>query len=156
MSLLSRCFAGTYEQMYQSLIGVLAKLPPATKVYCGHEYTIANLEFCLTQGTAAESLIKHMFASSFCYGGLVFYNSHFCIAILLHREMIMLPSAIWQLQTLTDLVSGSVWDQMVIIQQPGQSSSGQKSSENRAYQLCPQPLGYGTALLSAAHSLLYQ
>eukprot|EP00884_Botryococcus_braunii_P012145 jgi/Botrbrau1/20931/Bobra.0135s0061.3 len=51
-----RCFAGTYEQMYHSLMEVLAKLPPDTKVYCGHEYTVANLEFCLTQGMATKPL----------------------------------------------------------------------------------------------------
>jgi glyoxylase-like metal-dependent hydrolase (beta-lactamase superfamily II) len=40
--------------MYHSLVDVLSKLPPETKVYCGHEYTVANLEFCLTQGKQQE------------------------------------------------------------------------------------------------------
>jgi hydroxyacylglutathione hydrolase len=42
-----RVFEGTYEQMFQSL-KKLKSLPDDTKVYCGHEYTYKNLEFCLT------------------------------------------------------------------------------------------------------------
>ena len=42
-----RVFEGTYEQMFQSL-KKLKNLPDDTKVYCGHEYTYKNLEFCLT------------------------------------------------------------------------------------------------------------
>jgi len=41
-----RIFEGTYEQMFQSL-NKLKNLPGETKVYCGHEYTFKNLEFCL-------------------------------------------------------------------------------------------------------------
>jgi len=39
-----RLFEGTPEQMYSSL-GKLAELPPDTRVYCAHEYTLANLKF---------------------------------------------------------------------------------------------------------------
>src|SRR6478735_1474235 len=39
-----RIFEGTPEQMWTSL-SRLAALPPATRVYCGHEYTLANLRF---------------------------------------------------------------------------------------------------------------
>jgi hydroxyacylglutathione hydrolase len=39
-----RIFEGTREQMYHSL-QKLAQLPPETKLYCGHEYTLANLDF---------------------------------------------------------------------------------------------------------------
>ncbi|CAG8649370.1 25782_t:CDS:2 [Gigaspora margarita] len=38
-------FTGTADQMYNSLINVLGKLPEETKVYCGHEYTKGNLRF---------------------------------------------------------------------------------------------------------------
>ncbi|KAF7655591.1 hypothetical protein LDENG_00053940 [Lucifuga dentata] len=38
-------FEGTAEQMYKALIEVLGRLPPETRVYCGHEYTINNLKF---------------------------------------------------------------------------------------------------------------
>ena len=41
-----RVFEGTYEQMFNSL-NKLKSLPENTKVYCGHEYTYKNLEFCL-------------------------------------------------------------------------------------------------------------
>lgn len=39
-----RLFEGTPEQMIDSL-AVLTRLPGATQVYCGHEYTLKNLEF---------------------------------------------------------------------------------------------------------------
>ncbi len=39
-----RLFEGTAEQMYHSL-NKLAQLPDATEVYCGHEYTLANIRF---------------------------------------------------------------------------------------------------------------
>jgi len=41
-----RVFEGTYKQMFQSL-NKLKNLPGETKIYCGHEYTFKNLEFCL-------------------------------------------------------------------------------------------------------------
>ncbi|MGL6121527.1 MAG: hydroxyacylglutathione hydrolase, partial [Shewanella sp.] len=42
-----RLFEGTAAQMFDSL-AILAQLPPQTKVYCAHEYTLANLQFALT------------------------------------------------------------------------------------------------------------
>jgi hydroxyacylglutathione hydrolase len=42
-----RLFEGTAEQMYASL-KKLAALPDDTKVYCGHEYTLANIGFAKT------------------------------------------------------------------------------------------------------------
>lgn len=39
-----RLFEGTAQQMYQSL-QTLAALPPDTRVFCAHEYTVANLRF---------------------------------------------------------------------------------------------------------------
>lgn len=41
-----RLFEGTAEQMTASL-GKLARLPADTRVYCAHEYTLANLRFAL-------------------------------------------------------------------------------------------------------------
>jgi hydroxyacylglutathione hydrolase len=40
-----RLFEGTPEMMYAALCEKLAKLPDATHVYCGHEYTASNLRF---------------------------------------------------------------------------------------------------------------
>ncbi|XP_014667764.1 PREDICTED: hydroxyacylglutathione hydrolase, mitochondrial-like [Priapulus caudatus] len=38
-------FEGSPEQMHNALVGILSKLPPETKVFCGHEYTLSNLAF---------------------------------------------------------------------------------------------------------------
>lgn len=42
-----RLFEGTAEQMFSSLAKIAA-LDPATRVYCGHEYTAANVRFART------------------------------------------------------------------------------------------------------------
>ena len=42
-----RVIEGTAEMMWQSLLKLRA-LPPDTQVYCGHEYTAANVHFALT------------------------------------------------------------------------------------------------------------
>ena len=39
-----RVFEGTMNEMFESLLR-LAVLPPATRIFCGHEYTVANLRF---------------------------------------------------------------------------------------------------------------
>ena len=41
-----RVFEGTHEEMFNSL-NKMKDLPPETKIYCGHEYTSSNLNFCL-------------------------------------------------------------------------------------------------------------
>ena len=41
-----KIFEGTHEQMFSSL-NKFKNLPEDTKIYCGHEYTKKNLEFCL-------------------------------------------------------------------------------------------------------------
>ena len=41
-----RVFEGTHKEMFDSL-SKIRKLPPDTKIYCGHEYTKSNLNFCL-------------------------------------------------------------------------------------------------------------
>lgn len=38
-------YEGTADEMYKALLEVLGRLPPDTKVYCGHEYTVNNLKF---------------------------------------------------------------------------------------------------------------
>ena len=49
-----RIFEGTPTQMNASLHR-LAALPPETRVYCGHEYTAANLKFAATVDPANEA-----------------------------------------------------------------------------------------------------
>ena len=41
-----RIFEGSYKQMFDSL-NKIKGLPGDTKIYCGHEYTKNNLQFCL-------------------------------------------------------------------------------------------------------------
>jgi hydroxyacylglutathione hydrolase len=50
-----RLFEGTPAQMVDSLAR-LAALPDATQVYCGHEYTLANLRFACAVEPANASL----------------------------------------------------------------------------------------------------
>ena len=52
-----RVFEGTYKQMFQSL-NKLKNLPSETKVYCGHEYTFKNVEFCLKYNPNNDFLKK--------------------------------------------------------------------------------------------------
>lgn len=40
-----RFFEGDGAQMHQALNGVFGELPDDTRVFCGHEYTVANLRF---------------------------------------------------------------------------------------------------------------
>ena len=42
-----RVFEGTYPMMWDSLLKLRA-LPDDFKLYCGHEYTAANIKFALT------------------------------------------------------------------------------------------------------------
>jgi hydroxyacylglutathione hydrolase len=50
-----RLFEGTAEQMFTSL-SKLAALPDDTKVYCGHEYTLANIGFAKAVEPANRAL----------------------------------------------------------------------------------------------------
>lgn len=42
-----RVFEGTMDQMYRS-VSQFAKLPPETRLFCGHEYTKSNARFALS------------------------------------------------------------------------------------------------------------
>ena len=50
-----RVFEGTHSQMFDSLMK-LKKLPDNTKIYCGHEYTKKNSDFCLTHDANNKNL----------------------------------------------------------------------------------------------------
>jgi hydroxyacylglutathione hydrolase len=52
-----RVFEGTYPMMWQSL-KKLRTLPDDYRVYCGHEYTAANVKFCLGIDPNNEALKK--------------------------------------------------------------------------------------------------
>ena len=53
-----KLFEGTAEQMYDSL-RKLAKLPDATRVCCGHEYTLSNLKFAQAVEPGNEEVRQH-------------------------------------------------------------------------------------------------
>jgi hydroxyacylglutathione hydrolase len=57
-----RLFEGTPAMMHRSLCDVLAPLGAEVRVYCGHEYTIANLQFAQTveptNGDVTERLAR--------------------------------------------------------------------------------------------------
>jgi hydroxyacylglutathione hydrolase len=57
-----RLFEGTPAQMVDSL-SKLAALPVATRVYCGHEYTLANLRFAQAVDPANELLQQRCVAA---------------------------------------------------------------------------------------------
>ena len=52
-----RIFEGTYEQMFSSL-NKIKNLPKDTKIYCGHEYTEKNSEFCISLDSRNKKLIS--------------------------------------------------------------------------------------------------
>ncbi len=52
-----RVFEGTYEEMFNSL-NKIKNLPADTKIYCGHEYTKSNLNFCLAYDSENTYLKK--------------------------------------------------------------------------------------------------
>ncbi len=55
-----RLFEGDPEMMNTALNEKLAKLPDATAVYCGHEYTESNLKFALAVESGNEELQRKM------------------------------------------------------------------------------------------------
>lgn len=52
-----RVFEGTPEELFNS-IQKIKSLPAETNIYCGHEYTLNNAEFCLTIEPENEDIIK--------------------------------------------------------------------------------------------------
>ena len=52
-----RIFEGNHKQMLESL-NKIKKLPLDTKIYCGHEYTFKNAEFCIKYNKNNEDLKK--------------------------------------------------------------------------------------------------
>jgi hydroxyacylglutathione hydrolase len=54
-----RLFEGDAAQMYAALQR-LAALPDETRIYCGHEYTLANGRFALTVEPGNEALVRRV------------------------------------------------------------------------------------------------
>jgi hydroxyacylglutathione hydrolase len=55
-----RLFEGTPEMMFVALHEKLGKLPDATRVYCGHEYTESNLRFAAHVEPENESVRRRL------------------------------------------------------------------------------------------------
>ena len=55
-----RLFEGDPAMMHAALNEKLARLPDATRVYCGHEYTQSNLEFALTVEPGNQALSEKL------------------------------------------------------------------------------------------------
>ena len=53
-----RIFEGDHKQMLKSL-NKIKTLPPDTKIYCGHEYTYKNAEFCIKYDKENINLKKY-------------------------------------------------------------------------------------------------
>lgn len=54
-----RVFEGNMEQMWSG-VAKIAKLPPETVLYCGHEYTVANAEFAISVEPGNTALQKRL------------------------------------------------------------------------------------------------
>src|SRR5205085_547395 len=54
-----RLFEGSAEQMYANLQR-LAALPPETRVYCAHEYTLSNARFAVTVEPDNQALARRL------------------------------------------------------------------------------------------------
>jgi len=54
-----RIFEGDHKQMLSSL-NKIKKLPKNTKIYCGHEYTQKNAEFCIKYDNENSSLANQL------------------------------------------------------------------------------------------------
>jgi len=54
-----RLFEGTAEQMHASL-QTLAALPPDTRIYCAHEYTLANARFAAHADPANSAIAERL------------------------------------------------------------------------------------------------
>ena len=52
-----RIFEGDHKQMFDSL-SKIKKLPKDTQIYCGHEYTYKNAEFCMKYNSSNNDLKK--------------------------------------------------------------------------------------------------
>ena len=52
-----RVFEGTHEEMFNSL-QLIKNLPLDTEIYCGHEYTLKNSDFCLKYDSDNKRLIS--------------------------------------------------------------------------------------------------
>lgn len=60
-----KIFEGTPQQMWQSLMK-LKQLPKETLIYCGHEYTKANIQFAKMVDPTNQNLLSRLAAAQDC------------------------------------------------------------------------------------------
>jgi len=89
-----RLFEGTPEQMYRSLQRIAA-LPADTRLYCAHEYTLANARFVAT-AEPDNSAIEQRLRS---------------VEALRERGEITLPTTVAQERETNSFVRASTWQQ---------------------------------------------
>lgn len=58
-----KLFEGTPEMMHEALAGKLGRLPDDYRVYCGHEYTVKNLEFAAKAEPENEAVARALEAA---------------------------------------------------------------------------------------------
>ena len=71
-----RLFEGTPQQMYRSLQR-LAELPKETRLYCGHEYTLANARFAAHAEPGNEAVAQRLAEVEALRDAGRNYNSHY-------------------------------------------------------------------------------
>ncbi len=80
-----RIFEGTAEEMYCSL-KTLCSLPPATAIYCGHEYTLDNLKFARSIEPDNDAIVGRAAAT-----GLLLHKNNFSGPSTLEQELATNP-----------------------------------------------------------------
>merc|ERR1712194_576471 len=55
-----RCLEGSYDEMWTSLSDTLGSMPPDTKIYAAHEYTVKNYEFGVQQDPDNTAMRKRL------------------------------------------------------------------------------------------------
>lgn len=76
-----RVFEGTYPEMYTSLQR-LKSLPPETKIYCTHEYTVTNGQFALHAMPGNDPIASQLDAARAARA-----NGQFTVPLLLADEL---------------------------------------------------------------------
>lgn len=79
-----RLFEGSPKQMYKSLEKLVKNLDLNTKIYCGHEYTLDNLKFCL-------SLSHNYFENYFEKVKELRTNNKYTVPTNLEKELVFNP-----------------------------------------------------------------
>lgn len=92
-----RLFEGSPEQMFNSLEKLVKNLELSAKIYCGHEYTLENLRFCL-------SLNNKYFKNYFDEIEELRIKNEFTVPTNLEKELIFNPFLMVMNQDLKEIL----------------------------------------------------